>query len=119
MQKEALKDAPRREAAPADEAAEGENVSGAYTRRAFLEVVSLSTAAALTGVGCNAQAHPGDDPLGVRQDFPVVQEGIYLNAPYITPSPRQAVEAAQAFAEAKARNPVGLSAMLDETNAVR
>ncbi len=119
MQKEALTDPQRRQAAPADEAAEGEKVLVEYTRRAFLEVVSLSTAVALTGVGCNAQAHPGDDPLGVRQDFPVVQEGIYLNSPYITPSPRQAVEAAQSFAQAKARNPVGLSGMLEETNAVR
>ena len=36
----------------------------------------------------------GDDPLGVRGDFPVVEENIYLNSAYITPSPRQAVEAA-------------------------
>ncbi len=51
MQKEALMDPQQREAAPADEAAEGEKVSVEYTRRAFLEVVSLSTAAALTSGG--------------------------------------------------------------------
>ena len=96
-----------------------QNAPAEYTRRAFLEVMSLSTAAALTSVGCTASAHPGDDPLGVRQDFPVVQEGVYLNAPYITPSPRQAIEAAQAFAEAKAHNPIRLSPMLEETDAVR
>ena len=72
-----------------------------YTRREFIGMVSA--AAALTGVACGAEesggsadALAGDDPLGIRPDFPVVSEGIYLNSPYITPSPRQAIEAAQA-----------------------
>ena len=60
-----------------------------YTRREFIGMVSA--AAALTGVACGAEetggsadALAGDDPLGVRPDFPVVSEGIYLNSPYIT-----------------------------------
>jgi selenocysteine lyase/cysteine desulfurase len=60
-----------------------------------------------------------DDPLGVRADFPAVEEGVYLDGPYITPSPRQAVEAAVEFAEAKGREPVSLGRMLEETDAVR
>ena len=60
-----------------------------------------------------------DDPLGVRSDFPVVEQSVYLDSAYITPSPLQAVEAAQAFAEAKARDPVSLGGMLQETNLMR
>ena len=59
------------------------------------------------------------DPLGVRADFPVVENGIYLDSPYIAPSPRQVVEAGQAFLEAKANGPVPLGAMLEETDQVR
>ena len=95
-----------------------------YTRREFIGMVSA--AAALTGVACGAEesggsadALAGDDPLGIRPDFPVVSEGIYLNSPYITPSPRQAIEAAQAFLEAKARDPISLGNMLGETTAAR
>jgi selenocysteine lyase/cysteine desulfurase len=87
------------------------------TRREF--VGSVSAAAAVSGVRPEMIMSAGDDPLGVRGDFPVVREGIYLDSAYITPSPRQAVQAAQAFAEAKARSPVSLGAMLEETDAVR
>ena len=60
-----------------------------------------------------------DDPLGVRPDFPAVEQSVYLDSAYITPSPLQAVEAAQDFAEAKARDPVSLGGMLQETNLMR
>jgi selenocysteine lyase/cysteine desulfurase len=60
-----------------------------------------------------------DDPLGVRVDFPVTREWAYLDSPYITPSPKQVVEVAQRFLEAKAVDPVSLGRMLEETTAVR
>jgi len=88
-----------------------------FTRREFIG--SVSAAAAVTGLRPEMMVLPAADPLGVRGDFPVVQEGIYLDSAYITPSPRQAVEAAQTFAEAKARRPVSLGGMLEETDAVR
>ena len=88
-----------------------------YTRREFLGTVSA--AAALGGVARAANAQVSDDPLGVRRDFPVVDEMTYLDSAYITPSPRQAIAATQSFVEAKARNPVSLGAMLEETNEVR
>ncbi len=88
-----------------------------YTRREFLGTVSA--AAALGGVARVADAQVSDDPLGVRRDFPVVDEMTYLDSAYITPSPRQAIAATQSFVEAKARNPVSLGAMLEETNEVR
>jgi cysteine desulfurase/selenocysteine lyase len=87
------------------------------SRRAFLG--SVSAAAAVTGVKPGTVAALQQDPLNVRKDFPVVEDGIYLNSAYITPSPIQAVEAVQAFAERKARDPVSLGGMLQETNALR
>ncbi len=87
------------------------------TRRNFIG--SISAAAAVGGLKPDTVAALQQDPLGVRKDFPVVEEGIYLNSAYITPSPRQAVEAAQAFADRKARDPVSLGGMLEETNAMR
>jgi len=109
------------------------------TRRKFLETVS---AAAVVGgvpglgsvVGGDASdaGHPSaplragprdrgqsDDPLGVRGDFPVTRGLTYLDSPYITPSPKQVVEVAQRFLEAKAVDPVSLGRMLEETTAVR
>ena len=87
------------------------------TRRAFLGSVSAATA--VSGLKPLTVAALQQDPLGVREDFPVVEEGIYLDSAYITPSPRQAVEAAQSFLGAKARDPVSLGGMLQETNAMR
>jgi len=89
----------------------------ALSRREFIS--GVSAAAALSGVRPETLLAAGIDPLGVRSDFPVVEEATYLDSAYITPSPRQAVEAAQAFAEAKARDPVSLGGMLEETNLMR
>jgi selenocysteine lyase/cysteine desulfurase len=92
------------------------------SRRKFLETVS---AAAIVGgvprlgpLGLPKQIQT-DDPLGVRGDFPVTERSAYLDSPYITPSPRQAVEVAQRFLEAKAEDPISLGRMLEETTAVR
>jgi len=87
------------------------------TRREFLGTVSV--AAALSGLPRPSGFASDDDPLGVRADFPVVEESIYLDGPYITPSPRQVTAAATAFAEAKSRSPVSLGRMLEETDAAR
>ena len=88
-----------------------------FTRRKFIG--SVSAAAAVGGLKPGAVAALQQDPLDVRKDFPVVEQGIYLNSAYITPSPLQAVRAAQDFAERKARDPVSLGSMLGETNAMR
>jgi selenocysteine lyase/cysteine desulfurase len=64
-------------------------------------------------------APPGDDPLGVRADFPIVRERCYLNSAYITPVPTQVVEAGRSFVESKATRPIALGAMLAKTDEVR
>lgn len=60
-----------------------------------------------------------DDPLGVRRDFPVVNDWLYLNSAYITPVPTQVAKVGQAFAERKSTNPISLGEMLGETDRVR
>ncbi len=88
-----------------------------YSRREFLG--SVSAAAVASNLSCSSTTNVGDDPLGVRRDFPIVGESVYLDSPYITPSPRQAVEAAQTFVEAKGLDPVSLGAMLEESDRTR
>ncbi len=106
-----------------------------YTRRQFLGSASAAGLMAPLGVSAgNAVSIEGkraasngranrvqaaDDPLGVRRDFPITEEHIYLNSPYITPSPRQVIDAGDAFWQAKARNPISLGGMLAETTRVR
>lgn len=76
-------------------------------RRDFLATAaaSLSVAAAFPVARPPAAGVPmtgsDDDPLGVRADFPLVTSRTFLNGAYITPSPRQAIEAGQAFMQSK------------------
>jgi selenocysteine lyase/cysteine desulfurase len=64
-------------------------------------------------------AASADDPLGVRADFPVTRQGIYLNSAYIAPVPGSVATAARGFAERKASDPIPLDDMLKKTDEVR
>ena len=88
-----------------------------YTRREFIG--SVSAAAVVTQLRSESPVVGGDDPLGVRGDFPVVNEGVYLDSAYIAPSPTPTVDAVRAFLEAKTRDPVRLGPMVEEADAVR
>jgi selenocysteine lyase/cysteine desulfurase len=85
-------------------------------RRQFIG--AASAAAALRPLATQAQA-TGDDPLGVRADFDVVRNGLYLNSAYIAPVPRQVAAAGREFAERKASKPIPLDEMLRKTDEVR
>ena len=87
------------------------------TRRKFIG--SVSAAALVTQLRSESPVVAGDDPLGVRGDFPVVNEGVYLDSAYIAPSPTPTVDAVRAFLEAKTRDPVRLGPMVEEADAVR
>lgn len=99
------------------------------SRREFMGIASAAALAGVVGSACSgernqskADAAPtpsGDDPLGVRADFPAATESLYLNTPYIGPSPQPAVDKTIEFLAAKSRDPVKLRAMLDEEEAVR
>jgi len=94
-------------------------------RRDFVsKAASLAALAAVApssalGVAPNA-ASRGDDPLGVRPDFPILANGrTYLNSAYITPSPRDVLAAGNAFLQAKSSRPMTVAELLAKTNEVR
>jgi selenocysteine lyase/cysteine desulfurase len=86
-------------------------------RREFLAALPAAVAAVHADV---AQRAPlSSDPLGVRGEFPVAEETLYLDSAYITPTPSPVIEAGRAFAESKGRRPIPLGDMLRKTDEVR
>ncbi|MBM4188103.1 MAG: aminotransferase class V-fold PLP-dependent enzyme [Gemmatimonadetes bacterium] len=82
----------------------------------------VSAAASLAGYpAVPVGSRPTDsDPLGVRPDFPILENGrTYLNSAYITPSPRSVLAAGIAFAEAKSTRPMTVAELLARANEVR
>jgi selenocysteine lyase/cysteine desulfurase len=86
-------------------------------RREFIE--AASGAAALVPLSGQRPVNDPDDALGVRRDFAVVRDGLYLNSAYIAPIPQPVADAARAFAERKASKPIRLDEMLHKTDEVR
>jgi selenocysteine lyase/cysteine desulfurase len=87
------------------------------SRRQFLGASSsVAAAAAFLPHGSRTSE---DDPLGVRGDFSVVREGLYLNSAYITPVPAPVIDAGRAFVESKGRKPIPLDDMLKKADEVR
>jgi selenocysteine lyase/cysteine desulfurase len=87
------------------------------TRRQFIGATAAGAAVSLPVT--QVPATDERDPLGVRGDFDVVRDGLYLNSAYITPSPQPVMEAARWFAEHKAAKPIPLDEMLRKTDEVR
>ncbi|MEP6691603.1 MAG: aminotransferase class V-fold PLP-dependent enzyme [Gemmatimonadaceae bacterium] len=93
-------------------------------RRSFV-FAAASLAAAAVGGPTAAMVIPSlplgrdDDPLGVRGDFPIVNDRIFLNSAYITPIPRQVVAAGHAFLEEKATKSFQLGPLLAKCDEVR
>src|SRR5262245_33930048 len=86
-------------------------------RREFLATIPAAIVASRLE---SAEQKPAvTDPLGVRADFPVANERLYLDSAYITPTPMPVVEAGRAFAESKGRRPIPLGDMLRKTDEVR
>jgi cysteine desulfurase/selenocysteine lyase len=66
-----------------------------------------------------AKPDPRRDPLGVREDFPVVHERIYLNSAFIAPLHREVVEAGRVHIERKSTGSLQLGALMGAAEAVR
>lgn len=59
------------------------------------------------------------DPLGVRRDFPILDDGrVYVDSAYITPCPRPVVAAGTAFLQAKSQRALTVGELLTKTHAV-
>ena len=94
-------------------------------RRSFVATAASLAAAALAGPPALEAATPApgithtDDPLGVRGDFPIVNNRSFLNSAYIAPIPRQVVAAGHAWLEEKANNSFQLGPLLRKCDEVR
>ena len=93
-------------------------------RRAFVAAAaSLAATAVARPSGGLAIPSPGeataDDPLGVRGDFPIVNDRVFLNSAYIAPVPRQVVAAGHAFLEERSNQATQLGALLKKCDDVR
>ena len=93
-------------------------------RRSFVASAASLAAIAITRPSAavampTSQIGGASDPLGVRGDFPIVNERIFLNSAYIAPIPKQVVAAGHAFLEEKSRNSLQLGALLKKCDEVR
>lgn len=93
-------------------------------RRTFVTTAaSIAAGSAITRASALTippRADTADDPLGIRADFPILQNGrTFLNSAYITPSPRAVTAAGVAFLNAKAERPMSVGELLSKAGAVR
>jgi selenocysteine lyase/cysteine desulfurase len=93
-------------------------------RRSFVAAAASMAAASVVRPSATVAMPPehvpsADDPLGVRGDFPIVDERTFLNSAYIAPIPMQVVRAGQAFLEEKARRSFQLGPLLKKCDEVR
>jgi len=86
-------------------------------RRSF--VAAAASLAAGSVVPTIPHIQRPDDPLGVRDDFPIVHERTFLNSAYIAPIPRQVVAAGRAFLEEKSTHSLQLGPLLRKCGEVR
>lgn len=85
-------------------------------RRSFVTTAAAGFVSAIQPAAVEA-APP--DPLGVRGDFPVVEDRIYLNSAYIAPVHRAVIAASQAHVEAKSKGTLQVAGLLRSNEAVR
>jgi selenocysteine lyase/cysteine desulfurase len=82
-------------------------------------VVAISPKTALDRASRIVPVRETDDPLGVRGDFPILENGrVYLNSAYIAPCPRSVPAAGAAFLQAKASRPITVGEMLSRASEV-
>src|SRR5262249_30895644 len=81
-------------------------------RREFVAAVAASAAIRLPQAS-------RDDPLGVRDDFPITQSRVFLNSAYIAPIPRPVVDAGTAFLTAKSTRPLEVGELIGTDDRLR
>jgi selenocysteine lyase/cysteine desulfurase len=93
-------------------------------RRSFVTTAVTTAAAGLVSgmQSASGEAAPFEgrrDPLGVRGDFPVVDDRIYLNSAYIAPVHRAVIAASQAHVEAKSKGSLQVAELIRSNDTVR
>jgi selenocysteine lyase/cysteine desulfurase len=86
-------------------------------RRSF--VVAATSIVADLALRAQSNTDHDLDPLGVREDFPIVSDHIFLNSAYIAPTPRPVVAASLAYLQGKSARPMQLNALMATNEAVR
>jgi selenocysteine lyase/cysteine desulfurase len=87
------------------------------SRRDFIG--TTAGAAALAALGATAAAAAEDDPLGVRKDFPALQDYTFLNTAYIGLIPQAVVDAGRDWLEARARRTYSVQQMQAKADEAR
>jgi len=89
-------------------------------RRVFLKTTAAAGLASLPTVRESLASAPDDDPLGVRQEFPVTQKQTYINTAYVGPLPRVVHQAALQYAEEQLLMPAaGLDVSMERKERTR
>jgi selenocysteine lyase/cysteine desulfurase len=89
------------------------------TRRDFLGVTAAAAAAPLPSRLQRTAGAAGDDPLGVRKDFPALRELTFLNTAYTGLIPQAVVNAAREWTDTRARRTYSVGEMLAKADEAR
>ncbi len=91
------------------------------SRRSFLGTTAGAAALAAFGpsVGARGAGQGEQDPLGVRKDFPALQDHTFLNTAYIGLIPQAVVDAGHDWLEARARRTYSVQHMQAKTDEAR
>src|ERR1700751_714350 len=91
-----------------------------FDRRSFVAAAASGFVSAIQPTqAAAAQADERHDPLGVREDFPVVAERVYLNSAYIAPVHRSVIAASQTHVEEKSKGSLQVGGLIRSTEVVR
>mgnify|MGYP003624351111 CR=1 FL=1 len=88
------------------------------TRRTFVNLTSAAMVAAPYATSAKAQSS-GDDPLGIRGDFPLLETTNFLNTAYHSVAPQQVVDAGVQFYLDRGNPADGIGPWIGEGRAVR
>jgi selenocysteine lyase/cysteine desulfurase len=90
-----------------------------FVRRSFVAGAAAAALRPALVIGAPAESNPQSDPLGVRADFPIVADHIYLNSAYIAPVSQAVVRAGQRYIQGKSARPMQLGDLMASNDAVR
>lgn len=88
-------------------------------RRSFVATTAAALAATAAGPPRVPAPPRPDDPLGVRGDFPITADRVYLNSAYIAPIPTPVVTAGADFLRSKATRPLEVGELLGADGKLR
>ncbi len=88
-------------------------------RRSLLAAATGAAVFPATATAASSKPDSHGDPLGVRDDFPIVSNLIYLNSAYIAPVSKAVVAAGRAYIEGKSARPMQVGALMATNHAVR